>query len=250
MGKSEYIAAKPLILLTMLRTNKWFRILEIVVVFSLTAVFIELVLPLAGESAVMQQAVIWTANVLMLLMIWIVLRLRGRKFSELGLSIGKITPKTAWRTFLLSILVLALAVIAFLLGSVIMVNITGMPDKADLTGYDYLQGNLPLLLLTLTGVYIVSSFGEEVIYRGFIITQLLELGRQNKFLRASAILVSAMIFGIIHYRWGPMGMVQTGFMGLIFGFFYLRLNQRLWILVLAHAYMDTILMLQLYRAKG
>ena len=59
-------------------------------------------------------------------------------------------------------------------------------------------------------------------------------------------ILSAIIFGLIHYKWGPMGMVQTGFMGLVLGICYIKLKRRLWILVLAHAYLDTILMTQLY----
>ena len=47
-----------------------------------------------------------------------------------------------------------------------------------------------------------------------------------------------------------MGIVQTGFMGLALGICYVKLNKRLWILILAHAYMDTILMGQLYLASN
>ena len=45
-----------------------------------------------------------------------------------------------------------------------------------MSSYEYLQGNLPMLLLSLAGVYIVSSFGEEVLYRGFLINRLAEIG--------------------------------------------------------------------------
>ena len=43
---------------------------------------------------------------------------------------------------------------------------------------------------------------------------------------------------------------QTGFMGLVLGICYIKLKKRLWILILAHAYMDTILMVQLYLANN
>ena len=41
-------------------------------------------------------------------------------------------------------------------------------------------------------------------------------------------------------------MVQTGFMGLALGVSYLAVGRRLWLLILAHAYVDTILSLQFY----
>lgn len=47
-----------------------------------------------------------------------------------------------------------------------------------------------------------------------------------------------------------MGVVQTGMMGLVLGICYLKLRKRLWILILAHAYMDTILMVQMYLAQN
>ncbi len=41
-------------------------------------------------------------------------------------------------------------------------------------------------------------------------------------------------------------MVETGFMGLALGMSYLMVKRNLWVTILAHAVMDTILMLQMY----
>ena len=67
---------------------------------------------------------------------------------------------------------------------------------------------------------------------------------------AITVILSAIIFGLAHYQWGPMGVVQTGMMGLVLSICYLKLRKRLWILILAHAYMDTILMVQMYLAQN
>lgn len=70
---------------------------------------------------------------------------------------------------------------AFIIGSIAMANITGIPEgSADMSGYAFLKDNLGMLFLSLLGVYIVSSFGEEVIYRGFLINRISEIGRQTK----------------------------------------------------------------------
>ena len=103
-----------------------------------------------------------------------------------------------------------------------------------------------MLMLTLFGVYIVASFGEEVIYRAFLINRISELGLSSKSGRIIVVIISAIVFGFAHYSWGPMGIVQTSFMGLALGMSYLYLNKRIWVLILAHVYMDTILMVQLY----
>ncbi len=50
----------------------------------------------------------------------------------------------------------------------------GIPEGADFQSYEYLQGNPGMLLLSLAGVYIVSSFGEEVLFRGYLTTRCAE----------------------------------------------------------------------------
>ena len=115
-----------------------------------------------------------------------------------------------------------------------------------MSGYNYLQGNLPMLILALIAVFIVSSFGEEVIYRGFLITRISEIGANKKSWIRLAVVFSSVIFGLVHFDWGLMGVVQTGLMGLALGISFLLVKRNLWILVLAHAYMDAILMVQMY----
>lgn len=57
---------------------------------------------------------------------------------------------------------------------------------------------------------------------------------------------SAALFGLAHFSWGPSGVIQTAFMGFALGAAYLRLGRNLWPTILAHAYMDTILFVQMY----
>ena len=145
-----------------------------------------------------------------------------------------------------SVAVFVMALAGFMLGSMIMANITGIPQQADTSGYNYLQGNLPLLLVSLASIYVVSSFGEEVIYRGFLITRLEELFGGGRGATWAAVVASSMIFGLAHFGWGVVGVVQTGFMGLALAGSYLLFGRKLWPLVLAHAYLDTILIVPMY----
>ena len=119
-----------------------------------------------------------------------------------------------------------------------------------MSGYNYLRGNLPMLILSLVGIYIVSSFGEEVIYRAFLINRIAELGSGSKTAWLLAVVVSSVVFGLVHSEWGLAGMVQTCFMGLALGVSYLVVERNLWVTILAHGYMDTILLLQIYFAAG
>jgi len=40
-----------------------------------------------------------------------------------------------------------------------------------------------------------------------------------------AVLISAILFGLAHFEWGLMGMVQTGFMGLARGISFLFVKE-------------------------
>lgn len=226
--------------------NRMAKILELVLVFVLATGFILLFLENSGENLLRNQFVLWLANVFMLLWVWAGLKLRGEACSHLGLYFKIPTAKEALKNVGLSLVVFVLAMLGFVIGSIIMANITGIPEPSDMSAYDYLNDNIGLLLLSLLGIYIVSSFGEEVVYRGFLITRITEIVGNTKWGRVIAVLISAIIFGFAHYGWGPMGIVQTFFMGLALGICYFWLKRKLWILILAHAYMDTILILQLY----
>ncbi|NNF22525.1 MAG: CPBP family intramembrane metalloprotease [Saprospiraceae bacterium] len=233
-----------------LQSNLLYKIGELILLFIIVIAFVALILPLAGDNLIFKQIVVWTANMIMLLYVWTGAKLRGEKWGDFGLSVTCTSWKTVLRTFLLSILVLIIALAGFVIGSVIMANITGIPEGSDMSGYNYFKDNIWMLLLTLGGIYIASSFGEEVIYRAFLINRISEIGQNTRIASIIAVILSSIIFGLIHYDWGPMGIVQTGFMGLALGICYIKLKKRLWILVLAHAYMDTILMVQLYLASN
>jgi len=90
------------------------------------------------------------------------------------------TLKTGIKVFFQSILVFVLVLAGFIIASIIMANITGIPESSDMSGYNYLKDNIWMLFLTLGGVYIVSSFGEEVIYRAFLINRIKELRFTSK----------------------------------------------------------------------
>ena len=62
----------------------------------------------------------------------------------------------------------------------------------------------------------------------------------------TALVISAIVFGFAHFDWGVVGIVQTTFMGLALAASYLLVKRNLWVLILAHAYIDTLLLVQLY----
>ena len=202
-----------------------------------------------GDGRVSSICSIWAANLLMLAVIYVGLRFRGQGWAHLGLSLGPPDLKSTSIVVLKSVPVFAAAIIAFVAGAILMANLVGMPKTADMSKYDYLQGNLTMTILALGSVYVVSSFAEEVIYRGFLITRIIELAEDRKWTSRFAIVFSSLMFGLVHSDWGLAGMVQASCMGLALGTSYLIVQRNLWVIILAHAYMDTILILQMYFAR-
>jgi membrane protease YdiL (CAAX protease family) len=231
-----------------LETHRTAQAAEIACVFLVAVVVISVGWRVVGSNLVARQAVVWIANILMLVAVWIGLRVRGQTWESMGLPFRFGGFRALGRTVLQAVIVLVVALAAFVAGSLVMMKVTPGPPQADMSGYAYLQGNLPMLLLALAGVYVVSSFGEEVLYRGFLMTRLAAIGPHGKASWPHAAVTSAVIFGLAHFDWGIVGVVQTAFMGLALGIAYLVTRRNLWALVLAHAGMDTMLLLQMYGA--
>lgn len=221
------------------------KIAEILVVFGVPLALLRLAAPLAGGDPLTVQAFVWVTNVMMLTLVYLGLRLRGQGWSDLGLPVCRPTRSAVVRTAWTSVVVLFIALLAFVVGAIVAANLFGMPAASNTSGYAYMQGNLPMLLGALAAAWVVSSLGEEVVYRGFLIRRLADMSPSPS-RWAIPVILSAVTFGFAHFSWGPTGIVQTGFMGLALGTAYVRLGQRLWPLVFAHAYMDTALFVQMY----
>jgi hypothetical protein len=103
-----------------------------------------------------------------------------------------------------------------------------------------------MLLLVLVGVFVASSFGEELIYRGFLTTRMASILGSSRSAWILAGVMSSVLFGLAHYSWGWMGVVQTAFMGGALVITWRKSGGNLWVVILAHAILDLTLMLQVY----
>lgn len=168
------------------------------------------------------------------LLIWGLLRIRGRSWKNFGL---KRTP--SWiRTLLIAVggVVVLHVLIGFLLMPVV-VDLTNKP--LDTSRFDQLRGNLPALLGGLVVVWIVAAFFEEMVFRGYFLNRIADLF-DNKILGlASGVLVSSLIFGIGHIYQGISGVILTGLVGIIYSLVYILNQRNLWVLVLTHGLYDT-----------
>ena len=63
-----------------LKHNLLAKIIEIFLVFGAAILFILVMLPWAGDHIIKQMSVIWFANVIMILLVWLGNKLRGNNF--------------------------------------------------------------------------------------------------------------------------------------------------------------------------
>ena len=225
--------------------GRWATVAELLVVLTVPLGVLALATPIAHGDPVRSQILAWVVNVIALALVWLGLRFRNEGWSHLGLPMKRPTATALLRTAGASAVVFVVSLAAFVLGAIVAANLFGIPEATDTGGYAYMRGHLPLLLGALAAAYLASSLGEEIVYRGFLINRLASLSGSRHRWRW-AVGVSAVVFGLAHFSWGPAGMVQTGFMGIALGAAYVRLDRRLWVTVLAHAYLDTILFVQMY----
>lgn len=221
-------------------------IAEIVAMFSIGVGVLAVATAMAGRDPIRHGIAVAVAETLMIALIWWTQRRRGLTLADLGLTFGRPDLRTAGSTIGWSVVVLVGTAVLYLAFTAAMSLFAGAPQAADVSMYDYLRGNLWAVLGTLAVVWITSSFAEEVIYRGFLIHRLEEALVGVPRAIPIAVIVAGLIFGAIHYAWGPAGMLQTALVGVALGTAYVMLGRRLWIVILVHGYLDTLLFAQIF----
>lgn len=104
-----------------------------------------------------------------------------------------------------------------------------------------IYGNMSELLLWVGLSWTTAAFGEEMFFRGFIITKLQAVFKDARFANFFAVLLSAIFFGYVHYYYqGMRGFVVTGAIGFALGSMFLFYKRSLWPLILLHGAIDTL----------
>jgi len=172
--------------------------------------------------------------------VWLMKR-RGQGWPALGLR----RPARWWSIPVWAIAVFAVTVVLQLTIVPLLAVVFDLPPP-DLSRYDVIVGNFPLFLVSTLGAMVTGGFIEEVIYRGFMVDRLARLLGGTKGAVVLGALLCGVPFGLIHFKWGIGGIMSTAVMGASLGLMYLATRKNLWPLIVAHASLDFILMLQVY----
>jgi len=161
-------------------------------------------------------------------------RLRDGRWSAMGFRRPRSWPR-------LLIIAIVAAVVLLLMGEFVVGPIAQnfwpspkMPSMAtEIPGHP--QAAFKALLI----VWTFAAFGEEFVYRGYLLVRGADLGERSTPAWWISMLFVSILFGYGHYYKGPAGIVESTFSGLVLGSAYLIAGRNLWASVLAHGLVDT-----------
>jgi membrane protease YdiL (CAAX protease family) len=93
---------------------------------------------------------------------------------------------------------------------------------------------------------VFAAFGEEFLYRGYLLTRLAEIFGGGRVAWGLAIIGQAIAFALAHWYQGPVGMFSIGVGAVIAGIAASAWGRNLWPAIVAHGLMDTIGFTMLY----
>ncbi len=175
---------------------------------------------------------------------WISLRVRGLRWRDVGLSLNRGRVKT-----------LALGLGAGLLMEALELFVTQpflvrvLGKLPDLSLFRELHGDLKLLALYIGLAWLLAAFGEEMVYRGYLMNRVADLLNRTRAAWVISLLVVHVGFGFSHIYQGWTGVIDEGLMGLLLGLIYLGSRRNLAVPIVAHGVADTVDFLLIFLGK-
>jgi membrane protease YdiL (CAAX protease family) len=183
-------------------------------------------------------------NPLLLLLTWILLRLRGLRMRDIGLT----RPPSWWRAIAIGVVAgVALELFSTFVTVPLLARITGAPP--ELSDFRPLVGNLRLLLLTVVPMWVLAAFGEEVPYRGYLMHRIAEMGRGTRGAWIVSLIVVSAYFGWVHGDQQLTGMLQESIAGLVLGVLFLACRRNLTVPIIAHGVSNTVAFVLIYLGR-
>jgi len=162
------------------------------------------------------------------------IRLRDGNWSAMGFK-----RPASWRRILL--IALGAAILRILLGQFLVEPVTGFfwPKPIAPALANEITGNIKIALIALLLVWTFAAFGEEIAYRGYLLTRAADIGRRSIAAYWIGIVLVSILFGYGHYYKGASGVIDSGVAGVILGAAYMLAGRNLWASIFAHGFIDT-----------
>lgn len=173
---------------------------------------------------------------------WISLRLRRFRWRDVGF----VRPDNWLRAMVIgSAAGVAMELFAYFAAEPLIARLTG--THPDLTDFRPLVGNLKLLFVFLAFNWTLAAFGEELVYRGYMLSRIAGFLGGLRGAWAAGLILSSAIFGWAHGEsQGASGILQEGFNGLLLGLLYFATGRKLTVPIVAHGVSNTLAFVLIY----
>jgi hypothetical protein len=186
----------------------------------------------------------YTITPVVFLLAWVSLWLRQQHWSTVGLK----RPRSWIRTLSVAIpLGVAWPYADIFFVEPWIESLTGV--KVDLSLLVGIQDNLTGFLIIMAIVWTVATFGEELVFRGYLLNRLQDVTGRGWVSVGFGLIASAAAFGYAHMYQGISGMIEAAYVAVALGTLYLASGRNLWLPMLVHGFYDTVGITLLYLGK-
>jgi uncharacterized protein len=178
---------------------------------------------------------------------WVSLRLRRLRWRDVGFRLYRDWPTTLAIGVAAGI---AMEMLELFFTQPLLVRITG--QLPDLSAFSRVAGNVRWLAVSLALTWTLFAFGEELIFRGYLMDRIAGLLGRTARGWAVALFTASLVFGLSHFQQGITGVSENFLDGIILGALYVKLGGNLAVPIVAHGVTDTLdfVLLFLHRYPG
>jgi CAAX protease family protein len=213
------------------RQSKWLAVGELVVV---ALIFL----------ADARHLIPFSKTPFLLLFGWLSLWLRKSNWRSVGLKLYR-----NWKTSIMLGLTAGVLLEAIELFITQPLLVKWLGKQPDLDLFRALHGNLKWTLLAVAGAWTLAAFGEEMVYRGYLMNRVADLFNRTRRAWIISLIAVHIAFGLAHAYQGLTGIIDEGLMGLLLAIIYLRTDRNLAVPIIAHGVSDTIDVLLMFLGK-
>jgi membrane protease YdiL (CAAX protease family) len=167
--------------------------------------------------------------------------LRGLSWRDVGLRRSKAWWKDALQAVLAALFI---AIVVNLVTAPLVQRLVSA--SANNSRFENIRGNFMGLLGWLAVAWTLAAFGEEIIFRGYLMNRIADLVGRTRMGWIVSLFGSSLIFGLGHGYQGLAGIINTATIGLLLGTLYLVTNRNLWVNIICHGVIDSISLIILY----
>jgi uncharacterized protein len=181
----------------------------------------------------------------LLILAWASLRLRGLRWKSVGFSWP---PRVAHAIAVGVAAGIAMELFATFAIEPLLAAVFHAPP--DLSDFRPVVGNLKLLAVLLIFNWTLAAFGEELVYRGYLMNRIAGVAGGGRGAWMLSLILVSIVFGCAHGEsQGVTGIAMEAWNGLLLGLLYLACGRQLAYPIVAHGVSNTLAFVLIYLGR-